>query len=266
MLVKQDIINKVKDYFSLNIYETKVWLALLGKGIASAGQIAEISRVPRSRTYDVLESLEKKGFAIIRLGKPVKYLGVKPKMMLEKLKNNIRKNAEERIVTLSDIKETEEFIQLENLYKKGINPIKREDLSIALNGKSNISSHLKEILRNAKKEVMICTNAEDMQLKIKLFKQTFETLKNEKIKVKVALSGNDNTIKQIENSLGMKIKKIDIDAKFFIVDKAEILFYLSKDVTQEGTAIWLNSEFFVNSFASLFEKAIEENKNKKSIQ
>ena len=27
------------------------------------GEIAEISRVPRSRTYDVLEGLEKKGFA-----------------------------------------------------------------------------------------------------------------------------------------------------------------------------------------------------------
>ena len=63
MLVKQDLINKIKDYFDLNIYETKVWIALLGKGIASAGEIAEISGVPRSRTYDVLESLEKQGFA-----------------------------------------------------------------------------------------------------------------------------------------------------------------------------------------------------------
>jgi len=69
MLVKQELINKIKDYFDLNVYETKVWLALLGKGVASAGEIAEISGVPRSRTYDVLESLEKKGFAIIKIGK-----------------------------------------------------------------------------------------------------------------------------------------------------------------------------------------------------
>jgi len=262
MLVKQDIINKIKDYFDLNVYETKVWLALLGKGIASAGQIAEISRVPRSRTYDVLESLEKKGFAIVKLGKPVKYLGVKPKMMLEKLKNNIRKNAEDSIVTLSNIKETDEFIQLENLYKKGMNPIKRQNLSIGLNGKSNISSHLKEILRNAKREVIICTNAEDMNLKIKLFQQTFGILKKANIKVKVVLSGNDNLIKQIGNNLGMKIKKVDLDAKFFIIDKKEILFYLSKNTNQEDKAIWLNSQFFVQSFSSLFEKLLKENGNK----
>ena len=89
MLVKTDLVNRIKDYFDLNIYETKVWLALLGKGVASAGEVAELSRVPRSRTYDVLESLEKKGFAIIKLGKPVKYIGVKPNLILEKLKNNV---------------------------------------------------------------------------------------------------------------------------------------------------------------------------------
>ena len=60
MLVKQELVNKIKDYFDLNVYETKVWLALLGKGVASAGEIASISGVPRSRTYDVLEGLEKR--------------------------------------------------------------------------------------------------------------------------------------------------------------------------------------------------------------
>ena len=68
MLIKQELVNQIKDHFNLNIYETKVWIALLGKGIASAGEIAEISGVPRSRTYDVLESLEKRGFTILKLG------------------------------------------------------------------------------------------------------------------------------------------------------------------------------------------------------
>src|SRR3989344_5063683 len=127
MILNQEITGKIRDYFDLNVYETKVWLALLGKGIASAGEIAQISRVPRSRTYDVLESLEKKGFAIVKLGKPVKYLGVKPRMILEKLKNNVKKDADERIDSLGNIKSTEEFIKLEEIYKQGISPVKRED-------------------------------------------------------------------------------------------------------------------------------------------
>ena len=256
MLVQQELINKVKDYFDLNIYETKVWLALLGKGIASAGEIASISRVPRSRTYDVLESLEKKGFAIIKLGKPVKYIGIKPKIILEKLKNNVRKHAEDRIVSLSNVKETEEFVKLEELYHGGISPVKREDVSAALKGKSNISEHLKEIFLNAKKEVIICTNAEEIISKAKIFQQTFKILKNANIKIKIALSGDADLIKEIEKKFEMKIKKININAKFFIIDKQEILFYLSKNTEKEDVAIWLNSEFFVQAFAGLFEKAM----------
>lgn len=256
MLVKQELISKIKDYFDLNMYETKVWLALLGKGVASAGEVAEISRVPRSRTYDVLESLEKKGFTIVKIGKPLKYLGIKPKTILEKLKNNVRKDAEDRIVSLTNIKETEEFNKLEELYKGGISPVKREDISAAIKGKSNISNYVREILQNARKEVIICTNAEEIDSKTKLFQQTFELLKKSNIKIKVALSGEENLIKKLEKTFEIKIKKIDIDAKFFIIDRKEILFYLSKDKSQEDIAIWLNSEFFSQAFASLFEKAI----------
>lgn len=256
MLVKQELINKIRDYFDLNVYETKVWLALLGKGIASAGEVASLSKVPRSRTYDVLETLEKKGFAIVKLGKPVKYIGVKPKTILEKLKNNAKKDAEEKINHLLKIKDTEEFIKLEQLYKGGLSPVKREDISAALKGKSNISNHLREIIQNANSEVIICTNAEEIKSKTKLFQQTFEILKKSNIKVKFALSGDEDLIKKIGDKFGMKIQKITIDAKFFIIDRKEILFYLSKDENKEDIAIWINSEFFAQAFASLFDKAI----------
>lgn len=257
MLIKQELINKIKDYFDLNIYETKVWLALLSKGIASAGEVADISGVPRSRTYDVLEGLEKKGFAIVKLGKPVKYLGIKPKMILEKMKNNTRKDAEEKIETLSRIKDTDEFLKLEALYKEGIDPVKREDISASIKGKSNISNYLREIIQEAKKEVIICTSLEEIMLRSKLFHQTFELLKKSNIKIKIALSGDEKKIKEIENQFNMKFKKVNIQAKFFIIDRKEILFYLSKDKDDEEIAIWLNSEFFAEAFALLFEKAMK---------
>src|SRR3989339_520728 len=202
MLLKQDLIGKIKDYFDLNIYETKVWLALLGKGIASAGEVASISRVPRSRTYDVLESLEKKGFAIVKIG----------------------------------------------------NTVKREDISSALTGKSNITNHLREIILNANKEVIICTNAMEIISKIKLFQKTVEQLKKANVDIKFALSGDEKLVKQIETKLDVKIKFVNIDAKFFIVDRTEILFYISKD---SDIAIWLNSDFFSQAFAELFDKVIK---------
>ncbi len=257
MIVKQELINKIKDYFGLNVYETKVWLALLSKGVASAGEVAELSRVPRSRTYDVLEGLEKNGFAIIKLGKPVKYIGVKPHMILEKIKNNVRTDADEKVASLSKIKDTVEFEQLEELYKEGIHPIKREELSASLRGKSNISGYLKEILQNAKEEVIICTTADEVASKKNLFKQTFETLIKNSIKIEMALSGDEKLIKDLEKMLEVKIRPIKIDTKFFIIDRKEILFYISKDEKQGDSAVWVNSEFFSQAFASLFDKAIK---------
>jgi len=256
MLVREELISKIKDYFDLNIYETKVWLALLGKGTASAGEIASLSGVPRSRTYDVLESLEKKGFALVKLGKPVKYLGVKPKTILEKLKNNVRKDAEDRIMGLSNIQTTDEFGKLENLYNLGINPVKREDLSAALKGKSNITNYLKEIIENATKEVIICTNAEEIKAKLGLFAQTIGLLRKSNIKIKMALTGEDFLINQIASKLKLKVVKAKIDAKFFIIDRKELLFYLSKEKGKEDLAIWLNSEFFAEAFATLFERTL----------
>ena len=256
MLVKQELVKKIKDYFGLNVYETKVWLALISKGIASAGEIADISGVPRSRTYDVLESLEKREFAIVKIGKPVKYMGVKPKVILEKLKNNTMKFAEEKVKELVRIRETEEFTKLEELYKEGIVPVKRETITASLKGKANISNHVREIIQNAQKEVIICTDADEINNKSRLFNQTFERLKNSKVKIKAALHGDEKIIASLNKKFSLKFSRININAKFFIIDRKEILFYISKK-DEEEIAIWLNSEFFSEAFASLFEKAVE---------
>jgi len=105
--------------------------------------------------------------------------------------------------------------------------------------------------------VIICTNADEIKQKLKLFTETFEVLKKANIKVKFALSGDKNLIEKLSETFKIKIVATDIDAKFFIVDKQEILFYLSKGISGDDTAIWLNSDFFSEAFASLFEKAME---------
>jgi RNA binding exosome subunit len=42
--------------------------------------------------------------------------------------------------------------KLEELYRNGVNPNKREEVSAAITGKSNISNFLKNLLDQAKKE------------------------------------------------------------------------------------------------------------------
>lgn len=257
MIVKKDMVAKIRDYFDLNIYETKVWLALLSKGLASAGEIASDSGVPRSRTYDVLESLEKKGFAIVKIGKPVKYLGVKPKIIIEKLKNNVRNDADERVKALGTLRETSEFKQLEELYNVGINPVRREDLSASIKGRSTIANHLREIIESAEGEVIICMSAEEIKDKERLFEDSFEELKKRNVDIKMALFGDSKIIEGLREYFDLEIKEIKIDSKFFIVDRKEVLFFLTKESKKNDQAIWINSEFFSLGFAQLFDIAIK---------
>src|SRR5574342_874378 len=103
MIVQKDFLNKLKD-FGLNSYEAKLWTALLSRGIATAGELSDIANVPRSRSYDVLESLEKKGFAITKLGKPIKYVAVPPEEVLERVKKNVTEEAKQMSQRLEELK------------------------------------------------------------------------------------------------------------------------------------------------------------------
>ena len=256
-----ELIKKVRAYFNLNIYETKVWLALISKGIASEGEIAEISGVPRSRTYDVLESLEKQGFAIAKIGKPVKYIAVKPTIIVEKLKNNAMKDAQEKVETLSKLKDTQEYNELESLHKTGIEPSKQSDLSSSIKGKANIYSHAREILENASKEIIILEKADKLESKSRIFNGLFDRLKKANVKIKVALNGSEQEIKKINAKFKIKSIKTDLNARFFIADGKEVLLLVNNaQDSDEETAIWLNSEFFASALSYLFDSAFNRKK------
>ncbi|MEK6831034.1 MAG: helix-turn-helix domain-containing protein [Nanoarchaeota archaeon] len=253
--MKQELINRVRDYFDLNIYETKVWLALLSKGVSSAGEIAENSGVPRSRTYDVLESLEKSGFAIMKLGKPVKYIAVKPDVVIEKLKSNVLKNANEKVESIKKLRNKEEYQELKQLYTNGIKPIKQEEISGSIKGRLAIYSHIKELLENAKKEVVVCTSVQELIAKSRFFSVIFERLKKNNVKVKIALFGDEKEINRINKKLKINAKPISVDARFFIADSEQVLFMISNG-NEEEISVWLNTPFFVSTLAFMTEKAV----------
>lgn len=261
MIVNQELVKKIKDYFSLNIYETKVWLALLSKGIASAGEVAELSNVPRSRTYDVLESLEKQGFCLAKIGKPTKYIAIKPTQVLEKLKRDTLNHAEKKVEVLNNLKETQEYEELERIHEDSFNPIKKEEISGALKGKSSIYSHMKEIVPTAEKEALICVKAEDLLEKTRIFQNLFEKLKSKKVDIKLAVNGKEEELKKISQIYGLKPRKTNINSKFFIIDRKQVLFNITNSgKDEEELAVWLNTDFFSNALAEMFELSLKNGK------
>ncbi len=255
MIINQDLIKKIKGYFDLNIYETKVWLALLSRGVASAGEIAEISEVPRSRTYDVLESLEKSGFVIQKIGKPVKYIAVKPEIVIEKLKNNTMSHAEERVKSLSNLKDTNEYKELQGLHKTGIEPIKNNEVSTSIKGRTNLYMQIRDIIENAEKSVYLSTSSYELALKNKMFTELFDKLKKRKINLKVMIADSEEEAKRLSKKFKITIKSKSINSRFLIADKKELLFTMKPTSAHEDFdhGIWINSEYFATSLAYMFE-------------
>ena len=151
MIVKEEFLNKLRGLFNLNLYEVKIWTALLSRGISTAGELSEIGDVPRSRAYDILESLEKKGFVVMKLGKPIKYLAVEPQEVVERAKKLAREDAEDSVKKLEEMKGTDVIRELDTLHKQGIEFIEPTDLSGAIRGRHNVYSHMETMLKGAKK-------------------------------------------------------------------------------------------------------------------
>src|SRR3989344_1815706 len=157
MIVKDEFLSKLRRFFGLNLYEVRIWTALLSRGVSTAGELSDIGNVPRSRAYDVLESLEKKGFVIMKLGKPIKYIAVKPEEVVERVKKFVREESNEKVSRLDNLKGTDVLKELQLLHKQGIEFIEPTDLSGAIRGRHNLYTHLELMVRNAQKSVTIMT-------------------------------------------------------------------------------------------------------------
>ena len=176
MIVKEEFLANLRRYFSLNLYEVKIWTALLSRGVATAGELSDIANVPRSRSYDVLESLEKKGFAITKLGKPIKYVAVPPSEVVERVKKNMKIEADSKIKRLEDLKNTDVVGELNTLHNQGIELVDPSDITGSLKGRHNLYNHLETVIKNAEKSVTIMTTTQGLMRKVEGLKPVFEKL------------------------------------------------------------------------------------------
>jgi sugar-specific transcriptional regulator TrmB len=119
----------------LNLYERKLWVALLAKGVATAGELSTIANVPRSRTYDVLQTLADKGHVIVQTSKPLRYVAVPPSEALDRVKHKLKQDLETKLDRIERLKSSKLVDELENIHKQGLNLISSEDITGAVKGK-----------------------------------------------------------------------------------------------------------------------------------
>jgi len=276
-MISEDLVNTVRQVFGLNLYEARIWLALLAKGEASAGELADIANVPRSRAYDILESLEKKGFVVVRLGKPIRYAAIPPKEVFKRVKQRILQEAEERAKKLDILSQSDLAAQLELLYKQGLKNIDITENSASIRGRYNVYSQIEAMLMGAENKVIIFTTDTGAIRKVRAFEDLFRKLANRGVKIKIATKITERNVEYLKRIADIaEIRDSDkIRARMIIVDGKEVLFMLVDDneIHDQGDiGVWINSEFLAQALDTLaeyafeklphFEKAIEKLKSK----
>ena len=264
MNIQKDFLNRLKD-FGLNTYESKLWVALLSRGVSTAGELSDISNVPRSRAYDVLESLEKKGFIIVKVGKPIKYLAVPPSEVVERVKKKVVEEADQRHKILSQLKDSDVLDELNTLHTEGVKMIDPTDKSGAFRGREKAYEHITTMMKNAKRSVILMTSKDGLDRKYDLLNNHFKKAVKSGVDIRVAVPNNANkeTIGNL-SKLGSKvhtIKNTINNARFCIVDGKDLMLFLTDDQKVHKSydcAVWVEAPHFVDYFQSLFDKEWNE--------
>jgi len=254
MIIQREFLLRLKD-FGLNSYEAKLWMALLSRGVATAGELSDIANVPRSRSYDVLESLERKGFVILKIGKPIKYIAVPPSEVLERVKKNIAEESQHQQELLNTLKGSKILQELAALHRSGGKVTDAEDVTGAVRGKHNIINHFNSLFRNAQKSIHMITTEPSISFDVEQFSSALAKARQRGITVQMIIpeTKHTNTIaKNIQHAAEIKSFK-DSLGRFCIIDEKSMNFYVD-ETEQAEFCVWINTPFVARSFATIFNK------------
>ena len=257
MIVQHEFLNKLKD-FGLNTYESKLWTALLSRGVSTAGELSDIANVPRSRSYDVLESLERKGFIVMKIGKPIRYIAVPPSEVLERMKKKVIADADNQTKMIAKLKNSHILQELDLLHSQGVELVEPADLTGAIKGRNNLYNHMDAMIKNAEKTVHLMTTEEGLMRKADSLKAAFQRAKSKGVKIKIAapLTKRSASVVKKLSSLAQVRHVENVAARFCVVDGKEITFMLLDDREihpSYDVGVWVNTKFFARALESVFE-------------
>ena len=183
----------------------------------------------------------------MKLGKPIKYIAVAPKEVVERVKKNVQEYAKEEVKKLSDLKNTDIIEELNTLHTQGIELVEPADLSGSLRGRHNLYNHLELTIKNAEESVTLMTTSQGFIRKTEALKPIFEKLKKRGVKVRIAAPITKEALQALKELQGVaEVKHTDNKARFCIVDGKEIVFMVMDDNEVHPTydvGIWVNTPF-----------------------
>lgn len=246
--------NKAMDVLKgigLNLYERKLWVALLARGTSTAGELSGIAGVPRSRAYDILQSLSEKGFVVVQNAKPIKYVAISPSEALERAKRKMEEEIETTVERMDELKSSPVMKELNDIFSKGMKVVTSEEMTGALKGRHLVKQHMDSMIKSASRHINIVTGLDGAR---ELHEHHYDSLKKASdsgVKIRIATVAGDRNQEAIKALSGiadvrhMADKESQIGGRLCVVDGRETIMGLTDPKTVHDTqhvAIWSKSE------------------------
>ncbi len=246
--MKEELLNKLQK-LGLNLYEAKAYASLLKVGTANAYKISKESGIPRARIYDVLESLTKRGLAMLEeTNDNVKtYTPVPSKIFLDRTKKEWESDFDEVSVELQALEEEK----------------KQEIYVFTVKGKENITAYCKQLIKEAKRYVLVSMWNQMYELLLPDLKEC----QNRGCDV-LGISHNiEEPIDGIEKHWGSKTHNMPENMQWFIlsIDGEKLLYGYSVEIdkdafyTEDTSHIYLMEDYILHDM--VINRLVEEKGN-----
>jgi len=211
----------------LSSYEARVYVCLVQHGALTASEVSSLSRVPFSRVYDVLASLEQGGWITIEQGRPRRYIPKSP-----------RETAKAAVLAAQ-----EQLAEWEQMVIEDLQPLFDEKTKISapevhiLHGSSNVQAKLNVALGQAERTVLLSWG-EVSQEDINFISPTLVHLRDRGVDIKILVSERTLTPKvhRLISAVGEGRKRKEIYGGGAIIDGKQAVIILTTGA--EPLAIW----------------------------
>jgi sugar-specific transcriptional regulator TrmB len=249
MLASSRVMDSLKG-IGLNLYERRLWVALLARGTSTAGELSEIANVPRSRTYDILQSLANKGFVVAQTSKPMRYVAVPPEEALDRVKQKLAAEVLEAQERIDNLKESPVITELNSLFSKGLKIVAPAEMTGSLKGVYSVNQQIGSMFKDANKSIQIMTTYDGID---DIFTNHFDALRKAKergVTIRIAthhVNKKSEKLKSISNLAEVRFinkKDFPLAGKFFVIDSKEMLLPLTDSNLVHATqnmALWSRS-------------------------
>ena len=245
---------KALEKIGLTSYEIRTFSSLLKAKELTASDLSQKSGVPYSKIYEVLGTLEEKGWIGSDDSRPTKYFAKSPATGIETTKQKME----------SDFKENQNIIlnELVPLYEQS-GTSEKPDIWV-LSGKVNIAAKILEMVETCRNEVLIALPEAGEEL-VKQALPKLRLLHDKGVEITVLTSDkmNKESLKAVSRVADVKVKE-GMFGGGIISDKRYVVILLGPEMgagdAAETVAIWADHAGLAGFARAYFENLLKDSK------